>query len=120
MAIPKAEPEPEVLEAPADLRDFVAARGERHDHVVRDLRDRVAVPAVRLHARPVRLHDPGRHPGTLARQPGEQRLPHVERDPLVVVRDVDDAVGVIQAAGRGVRRVALLGDALVPVVRRRR
>ena len=91
--------------------------GERHDLVVVDLGERVAVAAAGGHAGAVGLHDgPAHTAGRLPLQPREQRGPDVERDPLEVVDDVEDAVGVVDAAGGRVGRVALGGDALVPVV----
>src|SRR5262245_58011731 len=48
--------------------------------------------------------------------PRHQGGADVERDLLEVAHDVDDAVLVVDAAGRGVGRVALRGHPLVPVV----
>ena len=110
------EPQPEVFQPPLHLGDLVGPGGERHDHVVVDLGDGVAVSAARGDAGAVGLHDLGVHDRRLAGQPGEQRGPDVERDALEVVHDVDDAVGRVDPAGGGVRRVALGGDARVPVV----
>ncbi len=109
----------EVFDPPAHLRDLVASCGERHDHVVEDLAARVAV-AARLDAGAIGLDDLGVHVGPVALEPGEERRPDVERDLLEVVADVEHAVLVVDAPGRRVRRVALRGHALVPVVERRR
>ena len=114
------QPRAEVLDPPAHLRDLVAAGGERHDHVVVDLRQRVAVAAARRDARPVGLEDLRVDVRPVTRQPGEEGRPDVERDLLEVVDDVEDPVVLVDAPGRGVRRVALGGHPLVPVVVRRR
>ena len=113
------EPLAKVLDSPAHLRDLVAARGERHDHVVEDLRARVAMTPGR-DARAVGLDDLRVHVRPVALEPGEERRPDVERDLLEVVDDVEHAVLLVDAAGRRVRRVALRGHPLVPVVLRRR
>ena len=113
------EPRAEVVDPPAHLRDLVAARGERHDHVVEDLRARVAMTPGR-DARAVGLDDLRVHVRPVALEPGEERRPDVERDLLEVVDDVEHAVLLVDAAGRRVRRVALRGHPLVPVVLRRR
>jgi hypothetical protein len=110
----------EVVDAPAHLRDFVAPARERHDHVVVDLRDGVAVAVVRRHAGAVRFDDLAVHGGRVAIEPGGERGADVERDLLEVVDDVEDAVVVVHAPRRRVGRVTLRGDALVPVVVRRR
>ena len=111
-----AEPVAEVLDAPADLGDLVAPGAERHDRVVVDLRDRIAVAAARAPAQPVRFEDLRVHVRPLAFEPGEQRGADVEGDLLVGVDDVEDAVVRAHAPRRGVRRVALDRDAIVPVV----
>src|SRR5256712_5346766 len=56
----------------------------------------------------------------MALEPRQQRRTRVERDLLEVVDDVQDAVLLVHAPRRGVRRVALGGHPLVPVVERRR
>ena len=109
----------EILDPPAHLRDLVAARGQRHDHVVEDLAARVAVAAGR-DARAVGLDDLRVHVRPVALEPGEERRPDVERDLLEVVDDVEHAVLLVDAPGRRVGRVALRGHPLVPVVIRRR
>src|SRR5207245_6201538 len=109
----------EVVEPPAYLGDLVAARGERHDHVVEDLRARVAMTPDR-DARAVGLDDLRGHVRPVALEPGEERRPDVERDLLEVVDDVEHAVLLVDAPGRRVRRVALRGHPLVPVVLRGR
>ena len=115
-----AEARPEVREAPCHLRDLVAPAGERQDHVVVDLCDRVAVPVTRADAGPIGREDLAIDLGRLTLEPREERGPDVERDLLEVVDDVEDAIGVVHAARGRVGRVAFRRDALVPVVERRR
>src|SRR6185436_2053638 len=107
---------PEVGEAPPDLGHLVPAGGERHDHVVVRLGDRVAVAAARGDAQAVRLHDPGIDVGALGGQPREEGSPHVEGYPLEVVGDVGYSVPGVDPAGGRVGRVALGRDPRVPVV----
>jgi hypothetical protein len=109
----------EIFDAPAHLGDLVAAGGQRHDHVVEDLRARVAV-AARGDAGAVGFEDLRVHVRAVPLEPREQRRPDVERDLLEVVDDVEDAVLFVDAPGRGVRRVALGAHPLVPVVMRSR
>src|SRR5262249_27625774 len=73
------------------------------DHVVIDLRDRVAVPAPRGGARPVRRDDLAVNLGGRAREPGEERGADVEGDLLEVVDDVENAIGVVDTARGRVR-----------------
>ena len=109
----------EIGDAPADLRVQIAVVAERQDGVVVRLRQRVAVTAQDDAAR-VGIEDLPVHLGRMPLQPGEQRGAEVEGEMDVVVDDVDDApLGVLQPRG-AVGAVALGGDALVPVVERRR
>ena len=114
-----AKPMTEVGEAPPRLRDFVAAGGERQDHVVVDLCDRVAVAVAPLGREAIGVEHPRVHVGGVALEPRHQRRPDVEGDLLEVVDDVQDPIGAVDAAGRGVGRVALRRHPLVPVVIRR-
>src|SRR5437762_7558593 len=114
-----AEARPEVLDAPPDLRHLVAAERQRHDHMVVDLGDGVAVAAPRGRARPVRRDDLGVDVGPVAVEPGQECGTRVERDLFEVVDDVEDAILAVHAPRGRVGRVALGGDPLVPVVERR-
>jgi len=115
-----AEARAEVVEPPAHLGDLVAPARQRHDHVVVDLRDGVAVTVARRHARPIGLDHLCVHVRPLAGQPRAEGRAHVEGDLLEVVDDVEDLVVLVDASGRGVRRVALGGYPVVPVVVRGR
>ena len=114
------EPRAEVVDPPAHLRDLVATRGERHDHVVVDLRARVPVAVARRDARPIGRDDLRVHLRPVTLEPDEESRADVERDLLEVVDDVEDPVVLVDAPRGGVGRVALRGHPLVPVVVRRR
>jgi len=109
------EPVLEVGNAPADLGAQVARRAERKNGMAVGLGERVPVPPP-LHAVRIGLEDPlvGFRPRLL--QPREQGRSEVEGNVVVVVDDVRDAPGPVLDARCAVRRVALGGDALVPVV----
>ncbi len=104
--------------APANLRDAIAGRGQRQDEVVVDLRHGRAVAGVTFLAAKIGVDDGFMHLRRVLLQPGEQRGPEVEAHPGIVVEDADDLVLLIDDAGRAIGRVALRGDALVPVVPR--
>ena len=106
----------EVGDAPADLRAGVALAGERHDHVVVDLRDGGAMAAIAFGAGAIGVLDHAIGAGREVRQPTQQRRPEVEADARVVVEDADDFVRLVGDAGGAVGGVALGGNALVPVV----
>ena len=84
------------------------------------LRDGVAVAAEALAARAVGLEDRAVDVRALALEPASSVGPKLKLIAGVVVDDVEDAVLRVEDARRGVRRVALGGDALVPVVKRSR
>ena len=98
----------EVGDAPADLRAAVARRAQRQDGVAVGLRDGVAVAAP-AQARRVGLEDLGVGLGVRALEPREQRGAEVEREVLVVVDDVADAVLAGLDARGAVGPVALGG-----------
>ena len=106
----------EIANAPAHLRPFVARVRQRQDHVVVDLRDRGAVSLEAVAADAIGIDDGVIRLGRACLEPGDERRPDVEVDGRVVVDDAEDAVARIEDSRRRVRRVALGGDALVPVV----
>ena len=106
----------EVAHAPAHLRAPVARVRERQDHVVVGLRERRAVPGEAARALRVGREDRAVDLGLLLLEPGQQRRAEVEAHRGVVVDDRDDAVLAVEDPRVGVGRVALGGDALVPVV----
>jgi hypothetical protein len=114
-----AEPSRKVRNAPPHLRHLILTAGQRHDHMVVGLRDRVTVPA-RGQAFPVGIEDRGVQARRALLDPSQQRGADVERDRRVVVHDAVDPAASVENAGGRVRRVALGRDARVPVVRRRR
>ncbi len=109
----------EIGDAPANLRRPVAGRGQRHDHVVVNLRHRRPVAAEAKLAPPVRFEDMVIRALRVLFEPGEQRRTEVEADPRVVVDDADDLVFRVHDPRCPVRRIAFGGDALVPIVIRR-
>src|SRR5262249_23953350 len=84
--------------------------------VVVALGDRVAVTVTGLDGEAIGVEHTRVHVGGVALQPRHECRADVEGDLLEVVHDVEDAVGAVDAAGRGVRRVALGRHPLVPVV----
>jgi hypothetical protein len=71
-------------------------------------------------ARPVSLEDRAVDVRTLVLEPCHQRGADVEREGGEVVHDVEDAILRVDPSRRDVRRVALGGDACIPVVKRSR
>ena len=115
-----AEAMAEVGDPPAHLGPLVARRGERQDRVVVGLCHRRAVTAEAPAAALVGAQHGGVDQRALRCQPGEQRRPEVEADGGVVVHPARHRAVAIEHLRSRVRRVALLGDALVPVVERLR
>ena len=105
-----------VGDAPADLRDAVAAAGQRQNHVVVDLRHGRAVAAVALAAAPLAVQDHAVGAGRVLLEPAQQRGAEVEADARVVVHDARDLVLDVDDARRAVGGITLRADALIPVV----
>ena len=78
----------EIFLPPPDLRDLVAPGGQRQDHVIVGLGDRVAVAATRVSAPAVGLKDVAVGVGRVALEPGKESRSDIERDFLEVVDDV--------------------------------
>ena len=81
-----AEPVAEIGDSPPHLGLLVPRAGQRQDHVVVDLRQRVAVPAPPLLAEPVGLDDSLQHLGSGVGHPLQQRGAEVEADPCIIVK----------------------------------
>ena len=105
-----------VGDAPSDLRDAVAAAGQRQNHVVVNLRHGRTVTAIALAAAALAVEDHAVGAGRVLLEPAEQRGAEVEADARVVVYDADDLIFAVHDARRAVGGVALRADALVPVV----
>ena len=105
-----------VAQPPDHLRLLVAAIRQRHDHVVVDLSDGGTVSGETLLAGNVGIEDGLVGFGGKVGHPREQGGAHVEANARVVVHDPSDAVVSGQNARRGVRRVTLRINALVPIV----
>ena len=105
-----------VGDAPADLRDAVAAVGQRQNDVVVDLRHRRAVAAKALAAAALAIQNHAVGARRVLHQPAHQRRAEVEADARVVVHDARDLVLAVHDARRAVGGVALRADALIPVV----
>ncbi len=106
----------EIGDAPADLGESVAPAGQRHDDVVVNLGDGGAVTAVAQGAGAVRVQDHAIGAGGTVGEPLEQGGAEVEAHARVVINDAHDFVLAVGDARGAVRRVALRGDALVPVM----
>ena len=91
----------EIGDAPGDLDPLLVVRRQRHDRVVVDLRQAVAV-AVPLEVAALLRDDRRVRLRLVALQPGRQRRPEIEADPAEVAK-------------LGVRAVALGGDLLIVV-----
>ena len=109
----------EIANAPQDLRVLMAGTGQRQDDVVVRLRQRRSVAGEQLQALAVGFQNALVGAGRVLFQPGKQSGAEIKADAGVVVDDFGDAPLPIQNAGGAVGHVALVGDALVPVVVRR-
>ena len=85
-----AEPVAEVGDPPEHLRLLVSAAGQRQDHVIVNLRQRVAVPPAPLLAEAVGLDETRQHVRCGFGHPLQQRGAEVEADPGIIVQEVDD------------------------------
>ena len=94
-----AEAMAEVGDAPEHLRLLVVPAGQRHDDVVVNLGQRVAVPAAALAAEAVGLDDPLEDVGGVLGHPGKEGRPEVEAHPGIVVQEMDDPPLRSRAAG---------------------
>jgi len=103
-------------DAPPDLGVLVPLIGQRHDDVVITLGQGAAVATEAGHAVAVGLLQPLIGSGVVGFQPTQERRPHVPADAGVVVGNSADAVGRVEYTGFRIRGVALLVDALVPVM----
>ena len=113
-----AEALPEILNGPQHFQGFVQFRGQRHDGMMIDLGQSVAVsPAVQ--ALGVRRQNAGIGFGRVPLHPGQERRPEIEAHPGVAVDHLPDQALTVQSACHAEGRVALPGDARIPVVVRR-
>ena len=115
-----AEAMPEIGDAPEHLGLLVPGAGQGQDHVVVDLGERIAMPPPPLLAQPVGLDNARQSLRGGVGHPLQERGAEVEADPGVVVQEVDDSPLAVEQSGPGVGSVALVGDPLVPVVKRGR
>ena len=106
----------EVCNAPKDLGAPVACVGERHDHVIIGLRQRRAMSGKVFPAFAVRLQNRQVDVRCFGFQPREQGGAEIETDLGVVVHQPFDPALGVEDARHGIGRIALGGDALVPVV----
>src|SRR5664279_2191292 len=74
------------------------------------------MPAKALSAAAVGVLNHAVGPRRFLLQPGQQRGAEVETHASIVVEDADDLLLAIENAGSTVYRIALRGDAIVPVV----
>ena len=105
-----------VGDAPANLRDAVAAVGQRQDDVVVNLRHGRTVALEALPAAPFAVQDHAIGALRVLHQPAQQRRPEVETDARVIVHNARDLVLAVHDARRPIGGIALRADALVPVV----
>jgi len=111
-----AEPVLEVGNAPADLGAGVAFIRERHDDVVVNLRKRGAVAAVARGAGFVGVLNHAIGAGSEIGEPAQECGAEVVAHARVVVEDAYDLALLVLNARGAVGRVALAGDALIPIV----
>src|SRR4028119_1543831 len=105
-----------ICDPPANLGVFVSLVSQRHDDVIVDLGDRVAVTVEALTAFAIGLQNPLVDFRVVALQPAHQGRPDVEAHILVVVNDPRNFAAIVKYAGKGVRAVAFDVNAFVPVV----
>ena len=113
------EPVAKVGDAPGDLSLLVMPACKRHDHVIVNLGECVAVAPAPLEAEPVGLDDRLEHGGLVLGQPVQERGAEVEAHPGVIVEQIDDPAALVEDPRAGIGRVALACDPLVPVVKGR-
>ena len=113
-----AETGGEVVHGPGHLQFLVEVGGQRHDDVVVDLGQGVAVPQA-FGAFPVRFEDAGVGFRSRAGHPGQQGRAGVEAHPFVAVEQFDDAPRTVEPSGPGHGGIGFAADAPVPVVARR-
>ena len=89
------EIEAEVGDAPQHLRPPVVLARQRHDGVVVDLGQGVAMPVAALAANAVAFDNPLQHLRCALLQPGQQRRPEVVTHPRVVIDQVYDLAALI-------------------------
>ena len=106
----------EIRHAPHDLRTLVARRRQRHDDVVVHLGHRRAVTAKKLTAFHICFEDRTVRSRRALLQPGKQGGAKVEAHARVVVHDLRDLVALVHDARGTVAGVALIRNALVPIV----
>src|SRR6185369_14839771 len=111
----------EIAQSPDDLGAAVAGARERQDRMRVALRDRRAVTGKTTNGIAIAGHERFVDVALLARKIREKRRAEIEAHVRVVheLALAEVALGVRQQARCAVRAIALFGDALVPVVRRR-
>ena len=108
----------EIGDAPQNLRFLIAGIGQRQNHMVEGLGDRVAVAGIFLAAFAVGGEDGAVDFRIVAFKPTHQGRADVEADHRVIVDDPHDAVLRVEDARDRIRAVTLGGDALIPIVER--
>ena len=108
----------EIVHGPGNFQFLVHVRGERHDHVVVDLSQGIAMPQPGQ-TFAVGLQEMGMGVRGRAGKPGEQGGADVETHPFVAIDEFGDVPGAVQPPGSGQRSVGLAADALVPMPARR-
>ena len=113
-----SEVEFEVFDAPTDLSLLVLLRGERHDDVVVDLGDCVAVAFQSLGTSLVRFLNSPIGIRSVRANPSHQGRTHVETHKVIVVDNIDNASVRRKNTACRIGTVTLASNAVVPVVKR--
>src|SRR6266404_387954 len=110
------ESELEIGNTPSNLSEFVAFGPERHDSVVVALSDCIPVPGVVGHTAYIRLEDLVVDVVSVPLEPRHQCRPEVEAHLFIVADKLDDLPLSVEDSSDRIRRVALGGDSLIPIV----
>jgi len=85
--------------------------------MVVNLGDGIAVTTPGLTARTVRAKNASVSVGMLDLKPGKERGPEVEACSFEIINDLNDLASGIKSAGAGIGMIALVMDALIPIVK---
>ena len=106
-----------ILDAPTDLRNAIFRRSERHNDVVINLSDCVAVSKA-LDRFCIRFLDATVSVWQMCADPTHQGRAHVKAHVFIVIDYVLDTSTARKNAACGIRAVALGSDSVVPIVER--
>lgn len=107
----------EILDAPMDLRGLVPPVGKRQDDVIVSVCHRRTVPRKPLAALMICVANCLVRLRSLLFEPSQQSGTKIEADLAVIVNHLSNLLIAVQNSRSSIRRVALGGDSLVPVIK---